>query len=198
MQHATNIQLNKDKEVRIGSHGGINAVLPRRKLKGQGIMPEFPSQPKSYFIQTNGCQMNVADSERLAGILQNDIGLQPADHGQKADVVLFNTCSIRDHAEQKLYDILGPYCARKRQGEELALIVTGCVAQQEGEALLRRVPEVAVVLGPQYVPFLPNVLESVQWGHQVVVTAPMLHSEQQDNGDCVLLLLCDLMHFFEK
>jgi hypothetical protein len=82
-------------------------------------------------------------------------------------VVMFNTCSIRDHAEQKLYDALGPFAARKRKGETLALIVTGCVAQQEGEELLRRVPEVDVVLGPQYVPFLENVLESVEWGHQV-------------------------------
>ena len=98
----------------------------------------------------------------------------------EADILLFNTCSIRDHAEQKLYDILGPYCARKRKGEKLALVVTGCVAQQEGEELLRRVPEIDVVLGPQYVPFLENVLESVEWGHQVVVTAPMLHKEDND------------------
>lgn len=85
--------------------------------------------------------------------------------------------SIRDHAEQKLYDTLGPYAARKRKGEQIALIVTGCVAQQEGEALLRRVPEIDVVLGPQYVPYLSNVLERVQDGHQVVATAPMLVQE---------------------
>ena len=185
IRHNSNIAINDDKDVRVGAHAGYNAVLPRRKLKGAGVMPKFPNlekenqddATKSYFIQTNGCQMNVADSERLAGILQNDLGLEPASKGDQADVVLFNTCSIRDHAEQKLYDILGPYCARKRKGEELALIVTGCVAQQEGEDLLRRVPEVDVVLGPQYVPHLKNVLESVQWGHQIVVTAPMLHQE---------------------
>jgi len=93
---------------------------------------------------------------------------------------LFNTCSIRDHAEQKLYDKLGPFAAQKRNGRKLALVVTGCVAQQEGEALLRRIPEVDVVLGPQYVPFLKNVLESVEWGRQVVATAPMLHQEAND------------------
>jgi tRNA-2-methylthio-N6-dimethylallyladenosine synthase len=183
IQHNTNLFQDESKESRIGSHGGRNAILPRGKLKGQGVMPEMPDlkqEDKTYHIQTAGCQMNVADSERLAGILENDLKLKPAASADKADVVMFNTCSIRDHAEQKLYDALGPFAARKRKGETLALIVTGCVAQQEGEELLRRVPEVDVVLGPQYVPFLANVLESVEWGHQVVVTAPMLHQEDND------------------
>ena len=191
LEHAKNLSSSSSSEKnnvrKVGSHGGINAVQPRRKLKGKGILPEFPNlsrdknneedEAKAYFIQTNGCQMNVADSERLAGILEHDLKLRPASSGDQADLVMFNTCSIRDHAEQKLYDSLGPYCARKRKGEKLAIVVTGCVAQQEGEELLRRVPEIDVVLGPQYVPFLENVLESVEWGHQVVVTAPMLHQE---------------------
>ena len=181
IRHNANLlQHDSSKATRIvGSYSGLNAVLPRSKLKGRGVLPEFPKdlQHKKYTIQTAGCQMNVADSERLAGILEQDLGLEVASKPQEADVLVFNTCSIRDHAEQKLYDILGPYCARKRKGESLALIVTGCVAQQEGEALLRRVPEIDVVLGPQYIPFLQNVFESVEWGHQVVATAPMLHQE---------------------
>ena len=82
--------------------------------------------------------------------------------------------SIRDHAEQKLYQALGPYAAMKRSGRKpnLALIVAGCVAQQEGQALLRRIPELDVVLGPQYIPHLPAVLQQVAHGSQVVVTAP--------------------------
>ena len=72
---------------------------------------------------------------------------------------------------------MGPYAAQKRKGKQIALVVTGCVAQQEGEALLRRVPEIDVVLGPQYVPYLSNVLERVKDGHQVVATAPMLVQE---------------------
>jgi tRNA-2-methylthio-N6-dimethylallyladenosine synthase len=63
------------------------------------------------------------------------------------DVLVLNTCSIRDHAEQKLYDTLGPYAAAKRNGRQMAVIVTGCVAQQEGERLLRRIPEIDAVLG---------------------------------------------------
>lgn len=183
IQHNVNLLPDEEKEVRIGAHSGMNAMLPRSKLKGRGVLPQFPKLDeggKTYHIQTNGCQMNVADSERLAGILENDLKLTQATSANKADVVMFNTCSIRDNAEQKLYDALGPFCARKRKGESLALVVTGCVAQQEGEELLRRVPEVDVVLGPQYVPFLENVLESVEWGHQLVVTAPMLHQEDND------------------
>lgn len=188
---------------RVGSHGGTNALIPRRRLKGLGVMPEVPTfvrrggggangadmdaaaaststataLARSYTIQTNGCQMNVADSERLEGILQHDLGLvkETSDDPHKhVDVVLFNTCSIRDHAEQKLYDALGPYRARKRKGGNVAIIVTGCVAQQEGEALLRKIPEIDAVVGPQYVPFLADVVEAIEWGHQLVVTAPML------------------------
>ena len=184
IQHHPNLVSKDDqKHTRVGAHTGRNAILSRSKLKGQGVMPKLPDlssmtpKSKSYFIQTNGCQMNVADSERLAGILENELQLTLATRPEQADVVLFNTCSIRDHAEQKLYDLLGPYCARKRKGEEIALIVTGCVAQQEGEALLRKIPEVDVVLGPQYVPFLSNVLEQIEWGNQLVATAPILYKE---------------------
>jgi len=174
-----------DLNVPIGAFKGMNSMLPTRKLKGKGVTPEFPSElrTKKYMVQTSGCQMNVADSERLAGVLENDIGMQSTTSSDQADVILFNTCSIRDHAEQKLYDKLGPFAAQKRNGRQLALVVTGCVAQQEGEALLRRIPEIDVVLGPQYVPFLKNVLESVAWGRQVVATAPMLHHEVADSFD---------------
>ena len=121
--------------------------------------------------------MNAADSERLAGVLENELGMYVED-GTDPDVVVFNTCSIRDHAEQKLYDTIGPYAGKKRDGKSIALVVTGCVAQQEGEALLRRVPELDVVMGPQYVTRLKSVLDSVDLGHQVVATAPAIHSDR--------------------
>lgn len=123
--------------------------------------------------------MNVADSERLAGVLQSQLNLTAAVSPYQADVVIFNTCSIRDHAEQKLYDSLGPFAAMKRKGKQLAIIVTGCVAQQEGESLLKRVPEIDAVLGPQYVPFLKNVLDQIVMGHQMVATAPMIIPDEQ-------------------
>jgi tRNA-2-methylthio-N6-dimethylallyladenosine synthase len=162
--------------MRVGAHNGRNALISRSKLKGQGVTPKIPDNPKTYQIHTSGCQMNVADTERLAGVLENELKMKSTT--KDPDVVIFNTCSIREHAENKLYDALGPYAIKKRSGKDIAIIVTGCVAQQEGEALLRRVPEVDVVLGPQYVPHLKNVLESVEWGHQIVATSPMIHTDK--------------------
>ena len=96
--------------------------------------------------------MNQADSERIEGQLQS-LGIRPLQEDEEGrvdpDVVVLNTCSIRDHAEQKVYSYLGPHTKRKRDGEDVAIIVAGCVAQQEGEALLRRAPEVDLVMGPQ-------------------------------------------------
>jgi tRNA-2-methylthio-N6-dimethylallyladenosine synthase len=167
-----------DPSFMLGGHSGQNALVARSKFKGQGVTPELPQHPKTYLIHTAGCQMNVADTERLAGVLENALQLTPVSSSQtEADVVIFNTCTIRDHAEQKVYDALGPYAQQKRKGRQFALIVTGCVAQQQGEQLLRRVPEVDVVMGPQYVPHLKNVLESVEWGQQVVATSPIIHQE---------------------
>lgn len=174
LQHLANSQVMGNQ--RVGAHNGRNALISRSKLKGQGVTPKLPENPKTYQIHTSGCQMNVADTERLAGVLENELQMTPTT--KNPDVIIFNTCSIRDHAENKLYDALGPYAAKKRNGEDLAIIITGCVAQQEGEALLRRVPEVDVVLGPQYVPHLKNVLESVEWGHQIVATSPMIHQDK--------------------
>jgi len=170
-------------DVVVGSHGGINLSRRRRtKLKGRGVLPEFPTL-RTYSVRTTGCQMNVADSERLAGILEGELSLSSAGDealGAKeddADLIIWNTCSIRDRAEKKLYDAVGPFAARKRKGERVALIVTGCVAQQEGLALLKRIPEIDAVVGPQYVPFLKNIVETIAAGNQVVATAPMLIQE---------------------
>lgn len=178
LQHVVKSEVTGN--MRVGAHNGQNALVPRSKLKGKGVTAKIPDNPKTYQIHTTGCQMNAADTERLAGVLQNELNMEalPINGKEDPDVVIFNTCSIREHAESKLYDALGPYAAKKRNGKALALIVTGCVAQQEGEALLRRVPEVDVVLGPQYVPHLKNVLESVEWGHQIVATSPMIHQDR--------------------
>ena len=93
---------------------------------------------RRYHITTFGCQMNKADSERMAGIL-DDMGMNWTENPLEADVVLYNTCTIRDNAEQKVYSYLGKQAKRKQSNPNLTLVVAGCVAQQEGEALLRRV-----------------------------------------------------------
>lgn len=128
--------------------------------------------PRRYHITTFGCQMNKADSERMAGILE-EMGFQYSEDANNADIILYNTCTIRENAEQKVYSYLGRQAQRKRQQPELTLIVAGCVAQQEGEALLRRVPELDLIIGPQHANRLKDLLEQVFEGNQVVATEPI-------------------------
>jgi tRNA-2-methylthio-N6-dimethylallyladenosine synthase len=125
--------------------------------------------PKKYHIITFGCQMNKADSERMAGVLE-EMGYSATEDIEGADLVLYNTCSIRDNAEQKVYSYLGRQAKRKHQQPDLTLVVAGCVAQQEGEKLLRRVPEIDIVMGPQYANRLGDLLQQVYQGNQVVAT----------------------------
>ncbi|MFM8293230.1 MAG: tRNA (N6-isopentenyl adenosine(37)-C2)-methylthiotransferase MiaB [Microcystaceae cyanobacterium] len=124
---------------------------------------------RRYHITTFGCQMNKADSERMAGVLE-DLGMEWSEDPNQADLILYNTCTIRDNAEQKVYSYLGRQAKRKQEQPDLILIVAGCVAQQEGEQLLRRVPELDLVMGPQHANRLGELLEQVLAGQQVVAT----------------------------
>ena len=132
-------------------------------------MRPMTTSHRRYHITTFGCQMNKADSERMAGILDN-MGMAWSDDPNEADLILYNTCTIRDNAEQKVYSYLGRQAKRKQQKPDLTLIVAGCVAQQEGEQLLRRVPELDLVMGPQHANRLEDLLEQVFAGNQVVAT----------------------------
>ena len=123
----------------------------------------------TYWITTFGCQMNKADSERMAGILET-MGYSEGSGEDQADLVLYNTCTIRDNAEQKVYSYLGRQAQRKRDNPALTLVVAGCVAQQEGAALLRRVPELDLVMGPQHANRLDTLLTQVEAGQQVLAT----------------------------
>ncbi|MGA1623002.1 MAG: tRNA (N6-isopentenyl adenosine(37)-C2)-methylthiotransferase MiaB [Synechocystis sp.] len=124
---------------------------------------------RRYHITTFGCQMNKADSERMAGILDT-MALEATPDPNQADVIIYNTCTIRDNAEQKVYSYLGRQAKRKQSEPGLTLVVAGCVAQQEGEQLLRRVPELDLVMGPQHANRLGDLLEAVWSGNQVVAT----------------------------
>ncbi len=116
--------------------------------------------------------MNKADSERMAGIIE-DMGFEWSEDPNEAELILYNTCTIRDNAEQKVYSYLGRQAKRKQEQPKLTLVVAGCVAQQEGEALLRRVPELDLVMGPQHANRLQDLLEQVFSGNQVVATEPI-------------------------
>jgi len=134
---------------------GLSTATAVVQQAGSGLLTKnSEGGALTYKLETMGCQMNLADSERIEGQLQS-LGIRPLrDDGNETgrpDIVIMNTCSIRDHAEQKLYSYIGPHRKRKREGEDLTIIVAGCVAQQEGEKLLRRAPEIDMVLGPQYV-----------------------------------------------
>jgi len=147
----------------------MTATLPPPATAGNPAPAAPPTGRGSYWITTFGCQMNKADSERMAGILEA-MGFREAAAELEADLVLYNTCTIRDNAEQKVYSYLGRQAQRKRANPHLTLVVAGCVAQQEGESLLRRVPEIDLVMGPQHANRLETLLNQVASGAQVVAT----------------------------
>jgi tRNA-2-methylthio-N6-dimethylallyladenosine synthase len=122
-----------------------------------------------YFIETWGCQMNELDSQRLAGQLMQH-GVLPTDDPAEADVILLNSCSVREKAAQKAYSRLGEYRRLKADRPDLLIGFCGCVAQQEGEAALARLPELDFVLGPARVGELLDVLRRRRDGERVVAT----------------------------
>ncbi|HYN36806.1 MAG TPA: tRNA (N6-isopentenyl adenosine(37)-C2)-methylthiotransferase MiaB [Actinomycetota bacterium] len=116
---------------------------------------------RAVFVETWGCQMNELDSRRFVGLMVRE-GYLEASSPDEADLVLLNTCSVRDRAEQKVYDYLGRIAARKRVRPGLILGVCGCVAQQEGEEILRRSPAVDFVLGTGRIELLPAIVRRVE------------------------------------
>lgn len=161
----------------------ISTIKRRREnfLSLKGVSATSPNAAKggemTYFMDTMGCQMNVADSERMEAQLTH-LGFKPTNDSSIANIVVLNTCSVRDHAEQKVYSYIGPHALRKRKGEDVSIVVAGCVAQQEGEVLARRFPEVDIVMGPQYANRLGELIESVAGGgEQIVATEPIYQME---------------------
>ncbi len=116
---------------------------------------------KRVFIKTYGCQMNVYDSARMADVL-HPLGYRPTDTMEAADMVILNTCHIREKAAEKVYSELGRLRlmkdARRRQGDDMIIAVAGCVAQAEGEEITRRAPYVDIVFGPQAYHRLPEMV----------------------------------------
>src|SRR5918992_4769823 len=113
---------------------------------------------RKYLIETYGCQMNVHDSERMAGLLEQ-AGYEPTCDDQDADVVLINTCSVREKAEEKLFTRLGEFLQMELEsGHRPVIAVAGCVAQQEGTQILRRSKGVDVIIGTQNLKRLPVLL----------------------------------------
>ncbi len=117
----------------------------------------------TYAVTTFGCQMNVHDSQRMDEVMSN-AGFSRAEGEDDADIVILNTCSVREKAEQKLRSEVGRLAKQKRARRELVLVVAGCVAQQEGEKLLGRMPAIDVIVGPDNIAELPRLIEDVGLG----------------------------------
>jgi tRNA-2-methylthio-N6-dimethylallyladenosine synthase len=115
-----------------------------------------------YYIKTFGCQMNEYDSTRMGDVLTAQAGLTLADDEADADVLLMNTCSIRDKAEDKVYSLLGTWREIKNRRPQTIIGVGGCVASQEGAAILKRAPFVDLVFGPQTLHRLPEMLAQIR------------------------------------
>jgi tRNA-2-methylthio-N6-dimethylallyladenosine synthase len=114
--------------------------------------------PKKVFIKTFGCQMNEYDSDKMADVLKASDGLVKAETPEDADVILLNTCSVREKAQEKVFSDLGRLRELKAKKPDLVIGVGGCVASQEGEAIVKRAPYVDVVFGPQTLHRLPELI----------------------------------------
>ncbi|NYZ63714.1 tRNA (N6-isopentenyl adenosine(37)-C2)-methylthiotransferase MiaB [Luteimonas deserti] len=137
------------------------APIPDATLPGAACSPQraAPSRGK-LFIQTHGCQMNEYDSAKMADVLAASDGLELTDNVEEADVVLVNTCSIREKAQEKVFSQLGRWKALKKDGRPVLIGVGGCVASQEGEAIVKRAPYVDLVFGPQTLHRLPELIRA--------------------------------------
>src|SRR5437879_868305 len=119
--------------------------------------------PRKLYMETFGCQMNVLDSELVLSQLRA-LGYQQVDDREEADVVLYNTCSVREHAEQKVWSRLGELRASKKENPNLIIGVIGCMAEREGKSIFQRYPHVDILCGPGELDKLPAMV------HNAVVT----------------------------
>jgi tRNA-2-methylthio-N6-dimethylallyladenosine synthase len=115
---------------------------------------------RKFYIRTFGCQMNEYDSDKMADVLRATAGMEPAASAEEADLILFNTCSVREKAQEKVFSDLGRVRQLKRHNPDLLIGVGGCVASQEGAGIVERAPFVDLVFGPQTLHRLPDLIEA--------------------------------------
>lgn len=117
---------------------------------------------KKVFIKTFGCQMNEYDSGKMADLLEAEENYIRTDNPEEADLILLNTCSVREKAQEKVFSDLGRFRKLGKNKSNLIIGVSGCVASQEGEALIKRAPYVNLVFGPQTLHRLPKMLHAFE------------------------------------
>ena len=135
---------------------------------------------KKLHIVTHGCQMNEYDSARMQDLLGDSHDMVPTDNAQEADVILLNTCSIREKAQEKVFHQLGRWKHLKEANPDLVIGVGGCVASQEGAAIAKRAPFVDVIFGPQTLHRLPEMMETRKNNGTVVVDISFPEIEKFD------------------
>ena len=133
-----------------------------------------------YFIQTYGCQMNEYDSAKMADVLGGSLSANKAGGVEEANILLVNTCSVREKAEDKVFSLLGRWRELKEQNPELIIGVGGCVASQEGAEIMKRAPWVDIVFGPQTLHRLPELIGKVRTGTPRVVDVSFPEIEKFD------------------
>ncbi len=132
---------------------------------------------KKVFIQTHGCQMNEYDSARMLDLLKDDLGFEPTDDASEAQLLLLNTCSIREKAQEKVFHQLGRWRKLKEANPDVMIGVGGCVASQEGAAIGDRAPFVDLVFGPQTLHRLPELVEARSAGAEGVTVVDITFPE---------------------
>jgi len=144
----------------------LSRGVPRFWLSAK--IEEMSTQTRSYEVKTFGCQMNVHDSERLSGLLQ-DAGYVPAEFGEDADILVFNTCAVRENADNKLYGNLGQLVERKASNPNFQIAVGGCLAQKDKDIILEKAPWVDVVFGTHNIGSLPALLERARANNEAQI-----------------------------
>ncbi|MCP4273562.1 MAG: tRNA (N6-isopentenyl adenosine(37)-C2)-methylthiotransferase MiaB [Gammaproteobacteria bacterium] len=135
---------------------------------------------KKLFIKTWGCQMNEYDSSRIADLLAKTNACVPCDIPESAEILLLNTCSIREKAQEKVFSLLGKWRKIKEKNPELLICVGGCVASQEGDAIRKRAPYVDVIFGPQTLHRLPEMIKTATGNSKPVVDVSFPEIEKFD------------------
>lgn len=137
------------------------------------VKPEETTTTRTYEVRTFGCQMNVHDSERMSGLLESS-GYVPAEDGERADLVVFNTCAVRENADNKLYGNLGMLKQVKDVHIDMQIAVGGCLAQKDQNTIIEKAPWVDVVFGTHNIGSLPTLLERAR--HNNKAEAELLES----------------------
>ncbi|GJM13051.1 MAG: tRNA-2-methylthio-N(6)-dimethylallyladenosine synthase [Pseudohongiella sp.] len=168
-------------------------MKPEQKESQSNAANSPAIETKKVFIKTHGCQMNEYDSDRMLDLLKDTRGAELVDDPADADLLLLNTCSIREKAQEKVFHQLGRWRSLKEDKPHLKIAVGGCVASQEGAAIGKRAPYVDVVFGPQTLHKLPQMLDASGNGKPVVdISFPEIekfdHLPQPDASSCQAFL----------